>query len=100
MKIEANNDRLLVSDIAELTAANAASSKDEIKAALKDEHKQVDLDLSTTGFVDSSGLGVLISLHKAMSARDGKLRIINPADSIQQILELTRLHRLFEIVNL
>lgn len=98
MKTETQAQQLLVSDIRELTAANATNTKESIKAALSDEHSQLDLDLSATGFVDSSGLGVLISLHKEMATRGGQLRILNPTDSIQQIMELTRLHRLLEIV--
>lgn len=98
MKIETLAQHLLVSEIAELTAANAATTKEALKNALSAEHTQLDLDLSSAGFVDSSGLGVLISLHKEMVSRGGRLRIVNPTDSIQQILELTRLHRLFEIV--
>ena len=56
------------------------------------------MDLSQTRFVDSSGLGMLIALHKTMVGRGGSVRILNPTPSVQQILELTRLHRVFEIV--
>jgi len=49
-------------------------------------------------FLDSSGLGTLISLHKTLRARNGTVRLLKPAPNVQQILELTRLHRVFEIV--
>lgn len=98
MNIQSNNNILTISDIQELTAANAISAKSTMKDALSTEHTQIDIDLSTTSFVDSSGLGLLISLHKEMASRNGQLRILNPTKSIDQILELTRLHRLFEIV--
>lgn len=92
-------NKVVVSAITELTAANASSIKEEIKAGITDDHTQIDIDLSSTQFVDSSGLGVLIGLHKAMSLKGGSIRILNPTESVQQVLELTRLHRLLEIVN-
>ncbi len=98
MNIQSNNTTLNISEVQELTAANAISAKSTIKEALSPDHTQIDIDLSTASFVDSSGLGVLISLHKEMASRNGLLRILNPTASIDQILELTRLHRLFEVV--
>jgi anti-sigma B factor antagonist len=49
-------------------------------------------------FLDSCGLGALISLHKTACTRNGAVRLLNPTPPVQQILELTRLHRVFEIV--
>jgi len=86
-----------VGGVTELNAANAGAFRDEIRAALKPETTMVDVDLSQTGFVDSSGLGALIALQKTMTARKGAVRIINPRPNVMQILELTRLHRVFEI---
>jgi len=48
--------------------------------------------------VDSCGLGALVALHKTAAARGGVLRLINPTPPVQQILELTRMHRIFEII--
>ena len=98
MQLETQGTELFVSDVPELTASNASDIKTEIKAAIKDTHTQIDIDLSRTGFVDSSGLGVLIGLHKTMVAKNGSIRILNPGESVQQVLELTRLHRLFEVI--
>lgn len=83
----------------ELIAANAAQVRDDIRKALAPAATTLDLDLSSVTFLDSSGLGALISLHKTMRSRNGTVRLINPAANVRQILELTRLHRVFEIVN-
>lgn len=98
MNIEQKTDTLLLSGITELTAANSSAFRDEARKALTAATVHIDVDLSRTTFVDSSGLGALISLHKSVSARGGALRIVNPAPNVQQILELTRLHRVFEII--
>jgi anti-sigma B factor antagonist len=89
----------VVTGLAELVAANAAQVRDEIRAALPASTVQLDLDLSALTFLDSSGLGTLISLHKLLRSRNGTLRLLQPAPNVLQILELTRLHRVFEIVN-
>ncbi len=60
----------------------------------------LDIDLSQTLFVDSSGLGALFSLYKTTGNGSGiKLRLLNPAPPIQQLLELTQMHQFFEISN-
>jgi len=89
----------VIGGLLELVAANAAQVRDEIRAALPATAIYLDLDLSALTFLDSSGLGTLISLHKTMRSRNGAVRLIKPAPNVQQILELTRLHRVFEIVN-
>ena len=98
MKIQYQPKTLILSEIPELNATNSAALRDDARAALKDDLTNLDVDLSQTRFVDSSGLGTLIALHKTMCSRGGAVRILNPTSSVQQILELTRLHRVFEIV--
>ncbi len=82
----------------ELNAANAAAFRDEARAAITGTVTTLDIDLSTTTFVDSSGLGSLIALHKTMATRGGVVRLLTPTATVYQILELTRLQRVFEIV--
>jgi len=69
-----------------------------VRGSLADRLKNIDIDLSQTMFLDSCGLGALISLHKTACTRSGAVRLLNPTPPVQQILELTRLHRIFEIV--
>lgn len=98
MNIETNDKRLKVSGVQELSALNARELKTEVMKNFADGMISIDFDASELGFIDSSGLGALISLQKATSLRSGSLRIISPSEQAQQILELTRLHRVFEIV--
>ena len=90
---------LEISGLVELAAANAAQVRDTIRAALTPSHIRLDLDLSGVRFLDSSGLGALISLHKTLRSQNGAVRLVKPASNVRQILELTRLHRVFEIVD-
>ena len=97
MKVETQGDTLRITGIKELGAANSNSFRDQVSAALSDTQKIIEIDLSQTMFVDSCGLGALISLHKTTCSRNGMVRLLNPTPPVQQILELTRMHKIFEI---
>jgi anti-sigma B factor antagonist len=98
MKIQSNGHTLRASGIAELSAANANSVRDETRQAFGQSHRNIEVDLSQTAAVDSCGLGALVALHKTAAAHGGVLRLINPTPPVQQILELTRMHRIFEVI--
>ena len=100
MKISAQDSVLNISEITELGASNSESFRKEVRAALPDPVKAIEVDLSRTSFLDSCGLGALISIYKLANNNSHPIpfRLLNPTPPIQQILELTRLHRLFEIV--
>jgi anti-sigma B factor antagonist len=88
-----------VTDLHELAITNAAQVRDEIRAALPPDCKVLELDLSATKFLDSSGLGAMVALYKTLHSKKGKVRLLRPSPKVQQVLELTRLHQIFEIVN-
>ncbi len=99
MKIENQADCLCVSEFQELTAVNAASFRDGVQFALAGSPSVIEINLSQTRFMDSSGLGALFALYRATAQRkDVVLRLLNPTPEIQQLLELTQMQQLFEIV--
>lgn len=83
---------------ADLNASNVSAFREQARAGLQDEHVRIDVSLDDTHFVDSSGLGALVSLHKIMALRGGGVRLLNPTKAVLQLIELTRMHRIFEIV--
>lgn len=99
MKIFSVGTTLCITDVSELNAITAPTLRDNVRAALKPETTAVELDLSDTRFLDSSGLGALIALQKTMSTRQGTVSIINPTNTVVQVLELTRLHRVLEVIH-
>ena len=91
-------ETLEVTELTELSGAGAGAVRDAIRKALEPRHRTLNLDLSTITFLDSSGLGALIALNKTLLASGGRVQLLNPSTVARQILELTRLHRVFEIV--
>ena len=55
------------------------------------------IDFSKSLYVDSSGLGVLISISKKIDEQDGELRLASLNKGLHTLFELTKLDTLFEI---
>ena len=99
MKIESNGECLCISDIPELTAVNSSRFRDGVTYALTGTTTLVEINLSQTRFMDSSGLGALFALYRTTAKRDKiVLRLLNPLPEIEQLLELTQMQHLFEVV--
>ena len=98
MKMQTQGNTLRVSGLQELGAANANTVRDQATTAFVEPQKNLEIDLSETTFIDGCGLGALIALHKTACSRGGTLRLLNPPPPVQQILELTRMHHIFEII--
>jgi len=102
MKVVRQNGTLTVRDVQELSAANARSFRNEICAAFSAGLKTVEIDLSQITFVDSCGVGALVSLYQAANDQSRRetvaVRLLHPQPPVQQVLELTRMHHIFEIV--
>jgi anti-anti-sigma factor len=60
-------------------------------------HTRIDVDMSLTRAIDSTGLGALVSVHRYIVSRQGQLRLINPVPVVRKVLDLTQLSKSFEI---
>jgi anti-sigma B factor antagonist len=98
LNIEAATGGLWVDGIRELDQFNALALLERVNTALTDKVKMIVIDLSQTVFLDSHGLGALIALRNKMGRRKGVVRLLNPSRLVEQVLELTRLHRVLDIV--
>lgn len=60
-------------------------------------HDRLVVDLSDVNFIDSSGLGALVTALKKLRTRkaDGDIRLANVQPSVVALLEIIRLHRVF-----
>lgn len=98
MKVQVENDKVIVTGITELVAANSFAFRDQVRATMGELQRIIEIDLSAIHFMDSSGLGALIGLHKTTRGRNGSVRLLNPTPQVEQILRLTRTNRLFEVI--
>jgi anti-anti-sigma factor len=94
-----DGDTISIGEIAELGAENCQAFRERVYSALPMDCRNIVVDLSKTDFVDSCGLGALISLRKMASSRQGTVRLVNPTPRVQLLFDVTRMNRLFEIVS-
>ena len=80
----------------ELDASNASELKRDI-APLLQENTKVVLDLARVGFMDSSGLGAMLSCLRQLTGRKGDLKLCGMSKQVRGAFELVRLHRIFDI---
>lgn len=98
MRTLSNGDILTVTDFSNLGATNAGLFRDFIRATLKPEHRFIEVHMAGANFVDSEGLGALISAHKAVASRGGCVRLIGANSMVVDLFRLTRLDQLFEFL--
>jgi anti-sigma B factor antagonist len=80
----------------ELDASNAPEFKRVITPIVEKNTKLV-LDMSRLNFVDSSGLGAILSCLRQLSAKGGDLKLCCLTKQVRAAFELVRMHRIFEI---
>jgi anti-sigma B factor antagonist len=67
-----------------------------VRALLTADHKSIVLNLNDVGYVDSSGLGELISAFTTAEKQDATLKLLNLTHRIQGLLQMTKLLTVFE----
>jgi anti-sigma B factor antagonist len=75
---------------------DGAKLHDTLHELKENGKKNVVIDLSKTKFMNSSGLGMLISGMTTMRNAGGDLRLANVADRIQSLLVITKLITVFK----
>jgi anti-sigma B factor antagonist len=75
----------------------AGDLDDRLSEVIDDGAPAVVMDLSSTTFLDSMALGVLLSAMKRLRARGGRFRVVVPPTDIRRIFEVTLLDRVFDL---
>jgi anti-sigma B factor antagonist len=80
-----------------LDAVTAPELRGVVDKIVNDRPKSVVLDLSSLRLIDSSGVGVIVSLFKRVRANGGQVRIHGLRDQPRAIFRLLRLDRVFPL---
>src|SRR5499426_743644 len=95
--IAKNGDVITVAVEGQLIVGNRQELKQKVLDELERGGRKFLIDFSQTGYIDSSGLGVLVSLSKKIREQGGELRLANLNDDLKTLFELTKLDTLFHI---
>ncbi len=87
--------------VAKLTGDHLdASTVDDFKASAEqvlEKNLKVVFDMASLSFVDSSGIGAIISCLRRLNSRGGDLKLCGLSKPVRSLFELVRLHRIFDI---
>ncbi len=81
----------------QLTVGNRQDLKTTIQHAADGGARKFLLDCSATGYIDSSGLGALVTIAKRVREVGGQVRLAGLNDDLRSLFELTKLDTLFAI---
>jgi len=98
-QVEKVNDVLVVDVEGQLIVGNRQELKQKVLEELDNGEKKFVVDFEKTGYIDSSGLGVLVSLSKKVREQGGELRLANLNEDLKTLFELTKLDTLFQIAD-
>ena len=87
----------LVVKTSRLDAASSREFKKECDALCRDPVEKVTIDLEAVEFLDSSGVGALLSVYKRLPKERPSVKLLRAKPVVQSVIELLRLHRIFEL---
>ena len=97
--IHKEGDVCVVSVEGQLIVGNRQELKQKVLDEIERGERKFLVDFNQTGYIDSSGLGVLVSLSKKIREHGGELRLTNLNEDLKTLFELTKLDTLFQIAD-
>ena len=83
----------------QLIVGNRHELKELIAARLSEGARRFVVDFSRTGYIDSSGLGALVTISKQVREQGGDIRLAGLNEDLRALFELTKLDTLFAITD-
>ena len=98
ISVDRQDDVTVVSIRGSVNMMDVDRFRDQLLEAMKAEQDQdLIVDLSGMDFINSLGLGVLVAVQREMKRQQHRLKLVHPQQSIQKMLETTKLTRIFAI---
>ena len=73
--------------------------REAVKKLVADGTKNIVLNLGDVTYIDSSGIGELVSAFTTVSNNGGNLKLLNLTKRVQDLLQITKLYTVFEVFN-
>lgn len=98
IQINASDELVTVYLTGEIGHHSAGEIREEIDRSLESNRpKQLVMDFKNVGFMDSSGIGLVMGRYKLMQTMDGDVKIINTPNHIKKVMKLAGLDKLAAI---
>ncbi len=77
----------------------SAGLRDLLRDLVREGIKKILLNLRNVDYIDSSGLGELVSAFTSMRSGGGELKLLNLTKRVQALLQITKLYTVFDITD-
>ena len=68
-----------------------------VRGLLDDKRTHIVLNLADVDYIDSSGIGELVSAYTTVKGRGGELKLLHLTKKVHDLLQLTKLYTVFDI---
>jgi anti-sigma B factor antagonist len=75
----------------------SAAVRDLVSKLLSKGHKQILVNLGDVNYIDSSGLGALVSSFTSARKQGGELKLLNLTDRVTDLMQMTKLYTVFDV---
>jgi anti-sigma B factor antagonist len=95
-----NGDVCLVDVGGKITLGDGSVAiREAVKKLVAEGAKKIVLNLGEVTYIDSSGIGELVSAFTTVSNSGGNLKLLNLTKRVQDLLQITKLYTVFEVFN-
>lgn len=77
----------------------SAALRDLVCDLLSKGHRKILFNLGNVNYIDSSGLGHLVSAFTSVRKREGELKLLNLTNKVHDLLQITKLYTVFDIMD-
>ncbi len=95
--VTSRDDNTVLELSGRLDLNSSSQLKGQVKELLAEGETNLVLDMSDVNFINSSGLGTLVSILKDVRMVKGRMVVCNLAQYVQEIFEITQLSHIFDI---
>lgn len=95
LNTEKNGDEATVHASGRITLATSSLLQKTIRDLIP-ANKRILLDLSKVNYIDSSGIGAMVSVYLAANRQECELKVVNAQPRIRDLFEVTKLSTVFE----
>jgi len=71
--------------------------RDTVKDLLSKGNKKILLNLGDVSYIDSSGIGELVSAFTSVQRQGGELKLLNLTKKVHDLLQITKLYTVFDV---
>jgi anti-sigma B factor antagonist len=71
--------------------------REQITALLNQGHREFVLNMAELDYIDSFGLGQLVSIWTSIRNKNGHMKLARPGERVRKLLEITKLDTVFQI---